>query len=89
MTAMEPQELRERAVARIKKKREFYAHLIAYVAVNAFLVLIWATVAGRGFFWPMFPMAGWGIGVFFHGWDVWRAEPSESDIQREMRRLGG
>ena len=33
-------ELRERAIANLKKKREFAAHLLAYVLVNAFLVAI-------------------------------------------------
>ena len=81
--------LRDRAVTRLRKRREFSAHLVAYVAVNAILILVWATMAGGGFFWPVFPIAGWGIGVFFHGWDVYRAEPLEDDIRREMERMQG
>jgi fatty acid desaturase len=81
------QVLRTRALERIQKKREFASHLIAYVLVNAFLVVLWATVAGGGFFWPMFPLIGWGIGLFFHGWDVYQREPSEARIRREMDRL--
>ena len=42
--------LRERAVERIKKKDEFRTHVLAYVLVNAFLVVIWA-VTGSGLFW--------------------------------------
>src|SRR5664279_6419847 len=30
--------------------------------VNGFLVVIWA-MTGAGFFWPVFPIVGWGIGV--------------------------
>jgi uncharacterized membrane protein len=79
--------LRELAVERIEKKREFHAHLLAYVLVNAMLVGIWAAT-GAGFFWPVFPIMGWGIGLAFHAWDTYRrAEPTEAQIEREMRRL--
>lgn len=79
--------LRELAVERIEKKREFHAHLLAYVLVNAMFVGIWA-VSGSSFFWPVLPIMGWGIGIGFHAWDVYRRpEPSEAQIEREMRKL--
>lgn len=80
------QALRERALQSIKKRRDFTTHLITYLVVNALLVGIWA-MTSREFFWPVFPLLGWGIGLFFHGLDVYRGEPSEDEIQREMRRL--
>jgi hypothetical protein len=81
------QELRERAVERLRKKSEFRAHLLSYVLVNGFLVIIWA-ITGASFFWPVFPIAGWGIGLAFHAWDVYRTqEYSEEQIQREIHRL--
>ncbi len=79
-------EVRERAIARLKAKGEFKVHLLAYVLVNAFLVAIWA-VTGAGFFWPVFPLLGWGIGIVFHAWDVYRGEPSEEQIRREIDRM--
>lgn len=84
---MDREHLRELAVERIEKKRDFHAHLLAYVLVNATFVGIWA-VAGGGFFWPVFPIMGWGIGLAFHAWDTYRrAEPTEAQIEREMRKL--
>lgn len=80
------EKLRKDAVLRIGKKREFGAHLIAYVAVNALLIAIWG-VTGGGFFWPVFPLMGWGIGVVFHAWDTYSRPPSEERIRREMERL--
>jgi hypothetical protein len=81
------QELRERAVERLRKKSEFRAHLLSYALVNGFLVIIWA-ITGASFFWPVFPIAGWGIGLAFHAWDVYRRqEYSEERIQREIHRL--
>ena len=87
MAQEQDQALRERALERIKKKREFGAHLLSFVLVNGFLIVLWATVAGGGFFWPMFPIAGWGIGLIFHAWDVYKAEPTEAEINREMEHL--
>ena len=80
-------DLRERAIRRLKAKGEFKVHLLAYVLVNAFLVVIWA-VSGADFFWPVFPILGWGIGLVFHAWDVYGNEPSEEKIRREMDKLG-
>jgi hypothetical protein len=37
-------------------------HLRAYIAVNLLLVAIWA-LTGAGYFWPIWPILGWGIGV--------------------------
>jgi hypothetical protein len=78
--------LRREAVLRLRKRREFTAHVLAYVMVNATLVMVWA-LTGASFFWPIFPLMGWGIGLVFHAWDVYRAEPSEDDIRREIARI--
>ncbi|HEX5948420.1 MAG TPA: 2TM domain-containing protein [Actinomycetota bacterium] len=82
----EDEDLRKQAVARIQKKREFGAHLISYVMVNALLIAIWA-IAGGGFFWPIFPLMGWGIGIVFHAWDTYSRPPTDDQIRREMERL--
>jgi 2TM domain len=78
---------RDRAMQRLKKRRDFHAHLLVYVLVNGFVVLIWALTGAAGFFWPVFPMAAWGIGLVMNAWDVyWRREITEQDIQHEMER---
>jgi len=79
--------LREAAVTRLRKKRDFGMHVLVYLLVNGFLVVIWA-VTGADFFWPIFPIAGWAIGLAANAWDVYGRRPiSESEIQREMERL--
>jgi uncharacterized ion transporter superfamily protein YfcC len=91
MTQLEKpdQDLRDRALKRLKKRRDFAGHLIVYVLVNSFLIVIWAVTSG-GFFWPMFPLLGWGIGVAMNAWDVWRGgDFSEEQIAREVHRLQG
>ena len=42
-------------------------HLGAYIWVNLMLVAIWAMTDFGGYFWPMWPMAGWGFGLGAHG----------------------
>ncbi len=83
--------LRERAIKRLKKRRDFSRHLLVYVLVNALLVVIWALNDSRGFFWPVFPIVGWGIGVALNAWDVYRGgdEFDEGQIRREIERLQG
>jgi hypothetical protein len=78
---------RDRAVEQLKKRRDFRGHLLVYVLVNAFLVVIWAITGDHGFFWPVFVIGAWGIGVVMNAWDVyWRRDITETDVQREMRR---
>jgi hypothetical protein len=80
-------EVRDRALKRLKKKRDFRAHLLVYFMVNTFLVVIWA-LTDSGFFWPVFPIVGWGIGVVMNAWDVYRGEDfSEEEIRREIGRM--
>jgi 2TM domain len=82
-------DLREEALRSLKKKRDFFTHVIAYVLVNTLLVVIWL-VTGHDFFWPIFPIAGWGIGLAFNAWDVYGRKPiTEEDIRREQERLRG
>jgi 2TM domain len=82
-------DLRAAAVTRLRKKRDFAMHALIYVLVNGFLVVIWAVTSGD-FFWPIFPIAGWGIGLAANAWDVYGRRPiSEVEIHREMERLRG
>ena len=85
---------RELAIKQLRRKRGFITHLIAYLAVNTALVVIWAAVVLGGylpemFFWPIFPIAGWGFGLLMHGYSVYRGDVlSETQIRREMQKLG-
>ena len=80
------EEQRQRAVERIQAKRGFRAHFTVYLAVNALLVLIWA-MTSTTYFWPVWPMLGWGIGVVAHAVSVYMGprEISEAQIDRELQ----
>jgi hypothetical protein len=80
--------VRERAVTRLKKKRDFYTHLVVFALGNAMIVAIWAMTDLHGFFWPVYPLLGWGFAVAMNAWDVYRREDfTEAEIQREIEQL--
>ncbi len=77
---------REAARKRVQARRDFGSHLVAYVVINAFLVVVWG-VTGAGYFWPVWVVAGWGIGLVLHAWDVYVRRPvTEADVDAEVRR---
>lgn len=83
---MEDEERRVAAVKRLEEKRDFRTHLVTYVVVNGVLVGIWA-VTGAGYFWPIWPLLGWGVGLVLHAWTLFGQRPiTEADVDREMRR---
>ncbi|GAA2479151.1 2TM domain-containing protein [Terrabacter carboxydivorans] len=80
-------DLRGRALGRLKKKADFRVHLLIYTLVNGMLVLIWA-MTGAGFFWPAFVIAGWGIGLVANAVGAFVVDaPTEEQIENEMERL--
>lgn len=77
---------RAAAIERLKAKRDFRANVFSYLVINAILVGIWAAT-GAGYFWPIWVMLGWGVGLVFHAWTVFGQKPiTEADVQREMQR---
>jgi 2TM domain len=82
------EELRKQAISSLKRKQQFRTSLIAYVIVNLLLVGIWA-VSGGDYFWPVWVIGGWGIGLAFQAYDAYgrRSTVSESDISEEMNRI--
>jgi hypothetical protein len=94
--------IRRRAEKRVKARQEFWEHLTIYIAVNTLLwgiyvVSLFATQEIH-FPWPIFPMMGWGLGLFFHALDVFWTNSRhreinhelmiEREIQKEMELLG-
>jgi len=78
----------ERAEARkrLDSRRKIVSDAVGYVVINAFLVVVWF-VTGAGYFWPGWVMAGWGLILALHAWDVFGRRPiTESDIDREVGR---
>ena len=84
--------LYKRAEEIVEKKIKFYKNLQAYIVVNAFLAIInW--FFSPDFWWVLFPVFFWGIGVFkdflmaFVFVDKFSDDYRERKIQEEMMKL--
>jgi adenylate cyclase len=74
------------AIKRIRAKRGFGVHAAVYAAVNLFLIAVWA-ITSRGYFWPIWPVLGWGVGLGIHYWAVFFRRPiSDDEIRRELEK---
>ena len=86
--------LRARAEERVNLKIKFFRNIKAYIIVNAILAIInW--LCSPEFWWVMFPIVFWGIGVivdFLKAYvfiDDFDSESyRERKIQEEMKKLG-
>ena len=68
-----------------RKRVEFRTHLVVYLVTNAALWTIWFFTS-RGYLWPVWPMAGWGIGLVFHYLFEYRSSKYLSE-QEEFEKL--
>lgn len=55
----------DRHAAVREQRAELAGQASRYLAVMVLLVAIWA-LTGAGYFWPIWPMLGWGIGLLAH-----------------------
>jgi hypothetical protein len=58
-----------RASEHVKKLKGFYGNLISYCLVISFLIFINLSYSAN-FQWFWFPLLGWGMGLTFHGLEV-------------------
>ncbi|GII51959.1 hypothetical protein Pth03_03480 [Planotetraspora thailandica] len=47
------------------------AHVISYIAANLAQVVAWWLFTPERFFWPLYSLGAWGIGLAFHIWAVY------------------
>ncbi len=84
---MNDEELRNLAKERVEMKRGLLSHIIAYIIVNGFLVLLNLKTSPHTH-WFIYPLLGWGIGLLFHIANTIIALNNDGQsIDREMERL--
>jgi hypothetical protein len=76
-------EARERILAR--RKAGFYSHLWAFIGVQVFLLAI-NLLTSPDYFWFLFPLLGWGLGLFFSARHGFSKQVSDHAISRELVR---
>lgn len=85
---MKNQEYYEQAKKKVEAKYGFYVHISVFLAVNLLLVIINLSNLSEGV-WFVYPLMGWGIGLFFHALSVFvfagkGAMIKEKMIEKEM-----
>lgn len=80
-------QVRDHAIHRIRARRHFFVHLTFFLAMNAYLVSLWAR-SGAPDFWPIWPLLGGGIGIAAHASHLfgWQRPITDDQIQREVDR---
>jgi 2TM domain len=90
-------ELRTAAIASLKRKRRFAEGVVAYVAVNGVLWLVWALTdrsTDGSIPWPAWVSVIWGFFLAIDAWKTYGPWPrslrrpiTEDEIEREKKRL--
>jgi len=86
---MGEQDAYKKAKNRVEAKLGFYVHLAIYIAVNALLVSINMRTSPE-YSWFIWPLLGWGAGLFFHGMGVFvfsgESAYKKKMIEKEMKK---
>lgn len=88
-TEMEDQKIYRQARRRAAAKFRFLIHLTVYIVVNLLLAAI-NLMASPQYYWFVWPLMGWGIGIVFHGLAIFvftSGSLKEKMIQKEMERM--
>ena len=64
----------QKAHKQVQEIKGFYTHLLTYVVVMIFLVYINLRYSPE-YLWFLWSMAGWGIGLLFHGMKAFNYTP--------------
>jgi uncharacterized membrane protein len=83
---MDEQARYEDAKKRVTEIRDFYQHFSVYLVVNAALVAL-NLLTSPGYFWFVWPLFGWGIGVAFHALSVFGGFWGRSWEDRKIKEI--
>ena len=83
---MSDNEARHAAVQRLQHRRGLINYILGGVVLSLLMVAIWF-FTGRGYFWPMWVMVSFAIGLIFMAVSSFTNKPiTEEEIQREMQK---
>ncbi|WP_375478931.1 2TM domain-containing protein [uncultured Nostoc sp.] len=73
------EEERSRHTFNTFRRTAFWTHFVSFLAVNLFLILL-NFITSPSYFWAIFPILGWGLGLFFHWWSVYQSKSEDYEI---------
>jgi hypothetical protein len=86
----------EKARERVWEVNSFFVHLVAFIIVNIFLIILNVVITPKHF-WFYWPLIGWGIGLFTHFFAVfilrislskkWQQDRIKKQLQNKRRKI--
>ncbi len=83
---MDEQTRYEDAKRHVGELKEFYQHLLTYVVINAFLIVV-NRLTSPGYNWFIWPLLGWGIGLVLHALTVFGGFWGKSWEERKIKQI--
>lgn len=85
-----------------KARVGFRIHAMIYVLVNLFLAAVWYVTnpahpwpptlqGGEAYYWPIWPLLGWGLGLLIHGFVTYGGgkDWERREAEKLRRRMSG
>lgn len=77
--------IEQRIVEQAKRKVGFKIHFTIFIILIPANWIIWY-FTDRHYLWPVWPLLGWGLGIFFHYIGVYHADKFFS-VNREVAKI--
>lgn len=83
-----------RILRQVRGERAFYHHLISYLIVIGFLLLV-NLITNPGYLWFLWAALGWGIAVLLHGIDLFGTfrlfgqDWERKEVEKRLRKMAG
>ncbi|AFZ25258.1 hypothetical protein Cylst_3088 [Cylindrospermum stagnale PCC 7417] len=81
-------EAKKRQMFNAQRRRELKSHVVSFIGVNGFLILL-NLFTSPSYFWAIFPLLAWGLGLFLHWMKAYKTtgESYEHDFQEWCKGL--
>lgn len=81
----ERQAKRDRKAFNTHRRRQFHKHLLTYLAVNTFLIIV-DLISDRRLDWAYWSILGWGLGLAFQAWNTYQISGEDDEkVFRQWR----
>ncbi len=83
---MDEQTRYQEAKKRVEDIKGFYYHLVSYIVVNGFLVIL-NLLTSPEYFWFIWPILGWGVAIVIHAFSVFSNFWGKSWEERKIKEI--